>query len=118
MNKIQKFGIVWGVIVVIIFGLLIAFGFLYKNKSKDYKELEKKLVEAEKKYADAHFAYPDTGDILKTDSKTLIEEGFLDNLKVNDEECVGYAIVSHTSTVFDYKGYVSCNNYKTKGYEK
>lgn len=118
MKNMKKLWIVWGTIAVIIFGILTAFGLVYKNKSKDYKELEKKLVEAEKKYADAHFAYPETGDILKTDAKTLIEEGYLDNLKINEEECVGYAIVSHTSTVFDYKGYISCNNYKTKGYEK
>ncbi len=118
MKNIQKMGILWGILSLVLFGGLTAFGFLYKNKSKEYKELEKKLVEAEKKYADAHFAYPNPGDTVKTDAKTLIKEGFLDHLKVKEEECDGYAIVSHESTIFEYKGYVSCNTYKTKGYEK
>lgn len=118
MNKLQKMNIVWGIIVVIIFILLTVFGFSYKNKVKAYKELENKLVEAEKKYIDAHFLYPASNEELKTLSSTLIEEGYLDGLIINDETCDGYVIVSHESTVFEYKGYVSCSKYQTKGYKK
>ena len=118
MDKMKKLSIIWGMIIIGLFILLTLFGFLYKNKSNVYKDLEKKLVEAEKKYADKHFAYPDKGDILKTDAETLIEEAFLDNLELEGEECTGYATVIHNSTVYEYKGYVKCNNYTTKGYEK
>ncbi len=117
MNKMKKLSVVWGLIVISLFALLMTFGIMYKSKTKVYKELENKLVEAEKKYADAHFAYPETG-IVKTDANTLIEEGFLDNLKINDKECTGYATVGHDSVAFEYKGYVKCDNYTTKGYEK
>lgn len=118
MNRMKKTTIIWGMVIIGLFILLTLFGFLYKNKANVYKELENKLVEAEKKYADAHFAYPEKGKVLKTDATTLIKENFLDDLNLENEECTGYAIVTHNSTVYEYKGYVKCNNYTTKGYEK
>lgn len=117
MNKIKNVYIVWGVIVVLIFILLTVFGFLYKNKTNVYKNLEEKLVEAEKKYADAKFLYPQNGETVKVTAEEMIEYGALDSLEHNGENCNGYAIIQKKGTVFDYKGYVSCKDYKTKGYE-
>lgn len=117
MEKMKKISIVWGMGILTLFILLTLFGIMYKQKSSGYKELEKKLVEAEKKYADAHFVYPDAGEIEKTEAETLIKEGFLDHLKINEEECTGYAIVTHESMVYEYKGYVKCDKYTTKGYK-
>ncbi len=118
MNNMKKVSIVWGIVVIIVFGLLTAFGFFYKNKSKVYKDLEEKLVQAEEKYVDAKFLYPDGNETLKTSADLLISEGYLENLKVNDEECKGYATVHKNGVAYEYKGFVSCQNYKTKGYEK
>lgn len=118
MNKIKKMYTVWGIIVVIIFVLLTAFGFMFKSKSNVYKELENKLVDAEKKYVDAKFLYPENDDILKVTSEILISNGYMDALEVNGETCEGYALISKKGVAFEYKGYVSCKNYKTKGYEK
>jgi len=58
MDKMGKLSIIWGIVLLIIVALLTTFGFVYKNKTMVYKELEKKLVEAEKKYVDAKFLYP------------------------------------------------------------
>ncbi len=121
MNQTKKTGIalmIWGIIVVTIFILLTVFGFTYKNKTKDYKDLEEKLVEAEKKYVDAKFLYPDDKNTIKTNAEVLIKEGFLENTKVKDETCDGYATIQKNGMSFEYKGYVKCKNYKTKGYEK
>lgn len=116
MNHLKHYGIIWGIVVVGIFVLLTVFGFMYKDKSKAYKELEEKLVSAEKKYVDAKFLYPEENNTLKTSASELITSGFMEELKINDEVCDGYVIVSHDTTVFTYKGYVSCSHYKTKGY--
>lgn len=118
MNKMKKLSIIWGMIIIGLFILLTLFGILYKNKANVYKDLEKKLVEAEKKYADAHFAYPEKGNVLKTNAEDLIKETFLDNLEIEGDSCTGYATVTYNSTVFEYKGYVKCGKYTTKGYEK
>lgn len=117
MNKMRYMSLIWGMVVVILFVLLTIFGFLYKNKTKDYKVLEDKLVEAEKKYADQKFLYPNEGESVKTSLEELMNEGLIDEFKVKDVQCDGYVILSHKDLVFDYKGYVHCGDYKTKGYE-
>ena len=117
MDKIKKMYFVWGILVILIFGILTVFGFIYKNKTSVYKELENKLVEAEKKYVDAKFLYPQGNENLKVTSEILIKNEFMDELKINDEVCDGYATIKRKGTVFEYKGYVKCNNYTTKGYE-
>lgn len=118
MNKIKKMYAVWTLIVILIFIFLTILGFLFKNKTNIYKVLENQLVEAEKKYVDAKFLYPTTNEPLKINAKILIENGYMDELKIQDEICDGYAIISKKGTVFEYKGFVSCSNYKTKGYEQ
>lgn len=117
MNKMKKMYTIWGMIVVLVFVLLTVFGFLYKNKSNVYKTLEEKLVAAEKKYADAKFLYPQGSEVVKVTAKEMIEYGALDSLEQDGKICDGYATIQKNGTVYEFKGYVSCENYKTKGYE-
>lgn len=118
MDKMGKLSIIWGTILVLIVTLLTTFGFVYKSKTSVYKDLEEKIVEAEKKYVDASFLYPNDNDVLKTDVKDLVRDKYLNELKIDDKECSGYAEVLKNGTVYEYKGYVKCDNYETKGYEK
>lgn len=118
MNKIKRIYGVWTVIVIMIFVLLTIFGFLYKNKTNVYKELEQKLIAAEKKYVDAKFLYPQGNEKLKITVNTLKENGFLDSLEINNEDCDGYVTIKKKNAVFEYHGYISCKNYKTKGYDQ
>ena len=83
MNHLKHYGIIWGIVVVGIFVLLTVFGFMYKDKSKAYKELEEKLVSAEKKYVDAKFLYPEENNTLKTSASELITSGFMEELNEN-----------------------------------
>lgn len=116
MEKMQKTYYIWGIIVVLIFALLTVFGFVYKNKTNVYKELENKLVEAQKKYIDNKFLYPEDDKEFKVKAETLIENGFLDNLNIENDECSGYASIKKNGMVYEYFGYVSCKNYKTRGF--
>ena len=118
MDKMHKYSIIWGIILFAIVALLTTFGFVYKNKTKVYKDLESKIIKAEKIYVDEKFLYPDKGDTLKTSADELMENGYLDNLEISGKPCKGYAIVEMDNTVYEYKGYVSCDKYKTSGYEK
>jgi uncharacterized protein YpmB len=118
MDKLKKYSIVWGIIVVLIFTLLTIFGLTYKNKTKPYKNLENALVEAEKKYVDANFLYPQDGSELKTSANELIENNYLESLKKDDKECTGYVTVMQNGTVYEYKGFIKCDNYTTKGYKE
>lgn len=118
MNKIKTLYIVWGIVVIIVIALLTAFGFMYKNKTSSYKELEKEIAAASKRYVEIQFSYPAAGESIKVPAEKLIEKDLIGELKINDEVCTGYAIISRPATVYEYKGYVSCENYQTKGYEK
>lgn len=117
MEKMQRYSILWGITLLLIVVLLTIFGFVYKNKTTIYKELEEKIVESAKKYVDAKFLYPEKGDTIKITSEELLETEFLDVLEKNEEECKGYVEVYKDGTVYKYIGYVECPNYQTKGYK-
>lgn len=112
----KKMYYIWGIVVLLIFVFLTLFGFMYKDKSNVYKELELKIVEAEKKYIDSRFLYPTDEKEFKVNVKTLIDNGFLDNIDINNDTCEGYASIKKNGAVYEYYGYISCKNYKTKGY--
>ncbi len=116
MKKFKYLSVVWGMVVVTIFILLTIVGFAYKKNTSIYKEWEDKIKDATTKYVDAQFLYPDSKDPLKIEASTLIEEGYLDNIVINDEECLGYGTVTYNGMVYEYKGYVKCSNYTTKDY--
>lgn len=118
MKKENKYMLLWGFLVILLIGLLTAVGFIYKNKTKVYKELETSLVEAEKKYVEAKFLYPQDDTTLKTTSEELLNENYIDNMTIDNQECNGYVKVYKDSTVFEYKAFIKCNHYTTKGYEE
>lgn len=116
MKKTRNLFIVWTIIVVIIIVLLTTLGLMLKNQNKDYEKLEKKLLDSAKKYVDNQFLYPEGNEKLKVTSSELIQNQFLDELKFNDDVCQGYVIVSKDG-VYQYKGYIKCKNYTTRGYQ-
>ena len=116
MDKLNKYAFVWGIIVIFLFSLLTVFGFVYKNKTRGYKKLEEKIIEAEKKYVDENFLYPQDNQKITTSVNELIETGYLDNLDIKDDVCIGYAEVSKINSVYEYKGFIMCDKYQTKDY--
>ena len=118
MNKMKKLYVIWGILAVLIFAFLTAFGFMYKKKTYIYKDLENRLVAAEKKYVDSRFLYPENGEVVKITANDLIENEFFDSMQLNDEVCEGYTTVRKDGGVFEYKAYIKCKWYKTKGYQK
>lgn len=117
IKQMKKISIIWGTILVLIVIGLTAIGFLYKNKSGDYKKMEDRLVEVAKKYVDQKFLYPDLNKSVKVTYQEMKRENFISDLKKEEEECDGYVIVSNDG-VHKYKGYVTCDKYTTKDYEK
>lgn len=117
IKGMKKISFVWGAILVIIVIGLTVIGFVYKNKSNDYKNMEKNLVEITKKYVELKFLYPDPNQKLKISFSELKQNDLIEELKKDDQECDGYVIIKNNGTAYEYKGYVSCPNYSTKGYE-
>ncbi len=117
MKQMRKISIIWGTILVIIVILLTVLGFLYKDKRIPYKELEQSLVEDAKKYVDVHFLYPQDDSEVKVSYEEMKDEEYVSELKYGEDVCDGYVVVKSNGTVFEYKGYITCEQYTTKGYQ-
>lgn len=114
----KKISVVWGIILFLMVAFLTAIGFLYKHKASEYKKLEENLVNAAEKYVEFKFLYPDEKQSIKISLEEMQNAEFIEELKKDDDVCDGYVILEHDGFVYQYKGYVSCSKYTTKGYEK
>lgn len=119
MRKSNFLFVVWGVIVIVLIGLLTTMGFMLKDKNEKYEVVEKRLKEAASSYVDHNFLYPEGDEKIKISTKDLIDSDFLkqDELKVDKDVCTGY-IILHKDMVYEYNAFIKCNNYTTKGYKK
>ena len=115
MNRISFF---WGFFLILVVVLLTMFGFKYKSKTIDYRKLEEELTNVSEKYVESKFLYPDEKQSLKITLEELKNEGFIENLKIDDDICDGYVILSHDGFVYNYKSYIKCSKYTTKDYNK
>lgn len=118
LKQMRRLSIVWGAIMVAIITLLTIFGILFNKKNKVYKDMEETLVNASKKYVEKSFAYPKDDKELRITYETLRDDGLVEPLKINKKECDGYVIIKKNELVYEYKGYVKCDEYKTKNYSE
>ncbi len=118
LKHMRRVSIIWGLLLVLIFGLLTTFGIIFNKKNKLYTDMEKDLEEATKKYVERSFSYPKDKEELKVTYTELKDSKLIEELKVEKEPCDGYVIVKKNDLVYKYKGYVKCPDYKTKNYEE
>lgn len=113
MNKLY---ILWGILLVCLFGALTVFGKKYLEV-KDYKDYEANLEESAKKYMGEHIGeYPKNDDLLYLTEEQL-EEYIIEKVEIEDDECSGFIVISNSNTGYKYDSYIKCNNYETKNYE-
>ena len=117
MKKMQSMTIIWGLMIFMIVGTLTFIGITYNKKLKMYNDFEKKLGSACEKYVTDNDLYPEENNKLKVDIKTLKEEKYIDELKVNKNKCKGYIIVEKTNLEYTYNVYIDCGKYKTEGFK-
>ena len=112
----KKNMVIWLILIVILVGGLTVIGLKIKNDNKEYKTLEKKMTDVAKAY------YGEKPNLLKNNETISLQDlsdydKTLTN-KINDEECTGYVKTTSNMGIFDYKAYIKCNEYTTKGYVK
>lgn len=118
IKQMNRVSLIWGLILFLLVFLLTVFGFLYKSKTIEYRQMEEKLTNIAEKYVEAKFLYPDEGQSLKINLEELKNEGYIEELKKDDDNCDGYVILSHDGFVYHYKAYIKCPKYTTKDYNK
>ena len=110
----KKNMVIWLILIAILVGGLTVIGLKIKNDNKEYKTLEKKMTDVAKAY------YGEIPGLLK-DNETISLQDLSDydntlTNKVNEEECNGYVKTTSNMGIFEYKAYIKCNEYTTKGY--
>lgn len=112
----KKILITWICVAIVLVAGLTILGFTITKKNKPYKNLEKKLTEAAEYYAGV---YPDilSSNNIKITNEELIDHKYSETLTVNNEKCDGYVVVEKNMGAFNYKAYIKCDNYETKGYK-
>lgn len=112
MKKSTLLMILWGIVVVILIGLLTTMGFIVGRRSKDYKELEEKIA---LKVKNSNI------DLNRLNSEGLIitKEEMLDlniidtnDMTVKNDNCDGYVKITYDK-VYKYKTYLKCSRYNT-----
>ncbi len=116
MNKTKILFTLWFIIVVMILGLLTTIGFMYKKLDKEYQKLETKLLTSGENYSNANSYYPEDNLELIITKDELVSSSYLDELKVKNDVCDGYVLVTKED-VYHYKAYIKCKNYETDGYK-
>lgn len=102
------------IISFILVGALTFMGFEIKKKNAPYTALEKDLKEAAESYVGQYVFNPDSN--LKIELDTLKDKNLIKELKYQNENCKGYVVYSKNYISFEYKPYIKCDNYTTKGY--
>ena len=117
MKEMRKLSFVWGLMLVIVFGVLTFFALKWKNENEPYFKLEESLVSATKYYYESAYSYPNKGEQVRIKYKELKDNNMIESLSINDSECDGYVIVKNNG-VIEYNGYIKCENYTTKNYSE
>jgi len=101
------------IIAAMLVGGLTYIGFYLSKTNQEYYELEKALEDAAKQYY-GQFPGELPSRSRSISSARLINERFLAEF---NEECSGYVEVKKSGNFYNYKAFVNCPNYTTKGHK-
>lgn len=117
LKRMKVISIIWGMFLVTLFIIVTIFAFKFKSNSKKYLGLGEEFSSKAKEYVEDNNLYPEKSDNLKITKSDLIENGYLEELEINDDVCDGFVIVSYKDN-YEYKAYLKCNKYISAKYEK
>lgn len=112
----KKNMILSSILVILLVLILTILGLNIKNQNKEYKELETKLKQAAIGY------YGEKPSLISNNGTITSEElsnyDNTINMTIKEDICTGYVKTTSNMGIYEYKPYISCNNYQTKGYTK
>lgn len=115
IKKMHRISVIWGIVMLLIFTLLTIIALNWKKNNNGYKDLENLLVDKVISYYESKYSYPTGMEVVTISLAELKENNVINELNYNGDVCDGYVNVSFDG-VINYRGYIKCNNYMTKGY--
>lgn len=116
-KKMKTIFILWAMIVITLLAIIIIFSIFYKSRIKKYESLVSKMTSVTKSYVEDNNLYPVEGSEIKINLSELQAKELIGELIVGNDICDGFVVVSNDNNI-NYKGYISCKMYITKGYNK
>lgn len=117
MKELKRISIIWGLLLLLIFTTLTFFALKWKMKTKPYFDLEDLIVSKVKSYYEQDHMYPNKDDYVIINYSEIKDKTDIEELKVGDDTCDGYIKVENDG-VIKYKGYIKCEHYTSKDYDK
>lgn len=108
----------WIILIISLIGLLTVIGYNFSKKNELFKNYEEELIEA----TDIYVTNNKINVLLNDVNKYSLNELIFDNEELLDfsykNNCIGYVKVFNNNGSYNYKPYISCDKYETKGYIK
>lgn len=114
-KKRIKLTLIGRVVFTFIFVILASLILFIGSRSK-YRKLENNLRDAAKKYVELKHSYNDIEEGIKINYDELKMEVDMPELIIKGNACEGYALVKKNKIVFEFKGFIKCPKYTTRGY--
>ena len=118
LKKMRVISILWGMILFTLLILLTAFALIFKYKSKVYEEAASAFGDKAQEYVEDTNLYPEEDNTLIVTKEELIENKYIKDLVVKDNDCEGYVVVKYEKENYSYTPYIHCKKYITGGYDK
>lgn len=115
--KVRYIVYVWFTVVVVIILIIILAN--SNNKHIDnYVAIEKSINEATLKYVEDNELYPLTENKLKLDYNVLVDNKYLSDKELKENNCEGFSVSYYDDAKEEYviNSYINCKKYTTKYY--
>lgn len=112
----KKNMILSSILVILLVLTLTLIGLNTKKQNKEYKELETKLEKAAIGYYGENPSLISNNGTITSEELCIYDSTI--NMIVKEDTCTGYVKTISNMGIYEYKPYISCKNYQTKGYTK
>ncbi|MBR6073089.1 MAG: hypothetical protein IKP76_02075 [Bacilli bacterium] len=110
----MKKNVVLMVIFSILFvGTMLFIGYSIKNRNKDYVNKENELKEVAAMYVNLAKINVLEGKSADLQLEQIIRDGYLEEIKVHDNECTGYITIKKKYNQYTYIPHIKCGKYES-----
>ena len=114
MRKLKYVAFLWTIVLITLLVVLTFVGKKYLKTLEPYERLENKLASVTENYVKNELDLDKGKIIVKLNE--LQDTNYIDKLETKNDSCTGYVVVKYKNDK-EYKAYIKCKEYQTKGYE-
>lgn len=98
---------------VLFVGTMLFIGYTIQKQNKDYVNKENELIELATMYVNLDKIKVLEGKSANLALEQIIYDGYLDEIKVHDEDCTGYITIKKKFNKYIYTPHIKCGKYES-----